>query len=380
MTSPYFKVLERYNILKNKEFTCTPQLSIDNFRSTQLTGRSASGMVFGIGEVEHIPVFVKMFAMKSNIKSFSTRDGKIIHRKNVQLDPNCLELGNTKYMSDLLFSKIPFTQNLTAVYGIKSCKYAFETDISFCTKQPIPYQEEYLIPNNRPELPQSNFISNYKFQNWDDQVNVLIVEHCDGDLENLFNSTTKNYLDLEMNADEFNKIWNSIFLQLSLTLISMNLIMGYFNQNDMGFRNILFTVSKSNHTYFQYNIGHNIYFVENVGYIPKVWDLPYMFLNEEIISMLKTSGNYNYLREEDVFESSIPEPIPSMIQLCRQVIEMESFVHVKNLDVCKKIIKIAQLEEDNFDYYIEQFETFIPTQEYILLEPIFQLDLNEILK
>ena len=376
MDGPYFEVLHQYLIIKNKNFTCRPDLSIDNFRTTQFTGRSASGMSFGIGEVDGIPVFVKIFPMTCNTKT-SIKGNNEIHRKKIEFDKNSLEIGIMKYMSDLLFKEIPFTQNLTAVYGIKTCPFAFETKISSCTRQPIPHQKNYLIPSNRPDLPQSNLISNYRLQNWDDQVNVLITEYCDGDLENLFNQTVKNYLNMEISEIKFNRIWNSIFMQLSLVFASLNIIMGHFHHNDAGARNFLFSVVEDDHTYFQYNIGPNTYFVENTGYIAKVWDLSYMFLNDEIISMLKASGNFSYLREEDVFESAISDPIPSMIQLCSQIIEMESFSSVENLEICKKIIEISQLKEDNFDLYVEKFETFVPTSEYVLLNPVFQLDVTK---
>jgi len=39
-----------------------------------------------------------------------------------------------------------------------------------------------------------------------------------------------------------------------------------------------------------------------------------------------------------------------MIQLCRQIIEMDNFKYVKELDVCKKMVEISLLDI-NHDYF-----------------------------
>jgi hypothetical protein len=95
-------------------------------------------------------------------------------------DPNVLEIGLTDFISLLLFDG--YTQNLTMVYKIKRCNYAYAGEISSSNGEIIPYKPNFLIEKSSQNVPQSILFERYKNHEFDDQVNYMIVERCDGDL------------------------------------------------------------------------------------------------------------------------------------------------------------------------------------------------------
>lgn len=371
MESPYNKVLANYSSLKDIDFTCTPKLALDTFKAPKDAGSSASGMILGTGDHTGIPVFVKIFAMPCNYRTFDTGT-RVIQRKRIVFDKNALEIGITKFLSDLLMKSDPFTQNLVAVYKTRKCSSAFEPSDELssvkCNDKCIPY----LISKAASKTPQHSLMSQYEQGQWDDQVNFMVVEHCDGDLEHLFNILATSYKEGRISEELFNANWNSIFLQIVLTIAMLDEIFGGFHHNDLGPRNILFCKNDKYHNkYFEYKVKGTTFYIEDTGIIPKLWDFSYIHLNEHSSKMLKESGNFDYLRPDDVFETAITEKIPNIVQLCTQIITLPTFQYIENTTTGTHIKAISQRTNDDFNHYISLFNTFVPSKDHSVSEPPF---------
>lgn len=377
-SSPYQIVCEEYKLMKKKNFNCSPNLGLDRYISTNNLGNSASGMILGKGVCNNIDVFVKIFAMTSNWISFE-RSGKKIYKTKEVVDNNCLEIGFTRLLSDLLFSDIPFTQNLVPVYGYGACKNGFETldNISKCTGKEIitnfSEDEDYVVKLGL-NLPQNGLELNYKYGNWDDQINFLVVASESGDLENLFKKQVKFFLSDRISENKINKIWNSIMLQIILTLFMLDDMFDGFSTNDLGPRNILFKLTDSpKDTYFQYNIFGNSYYVENMNIIPKLWDFSYCHISEKMKSMIETSPKdyFDYLRYTDKIQSVFDTKISGIIQFCTQLCEFSEFNSVENIECFKKIKEISKYECNDYSTFINLFKVYIPNDNSKLLQPMF---------
>lgn len=208
--SPYVIDVEQYNIVSRTKFKCSPTLGVNNYMSTGRLGSSASGMILAKGECKDIPVFVKIFAMTSNWVSYERQDRRI-YKKKQTVDNNFLEIGLTRFLSDILLSEVPITQNLVAVYGYGQCKNGFETidNISKSTGQAIhpdfKDDEDYVVKIGL-NYPQNNLISNYEYGNWDDQICYMIVSSQNGDLEKLLTGNVKSFLNGKISEKEIEKI------------------------------------------------------------------------------------------------------------------------------------------------------------------------------
>lgn len=371
MLSPYLKAKELYFKLRDMNLSCSPSLSIDELEIGFSLGSSASGMILSRGKFLNKDVFIKMFPMKNN-KLLIQRGNKTLIRDRITLDCNALEIGITKLFSDMLSFDEPFTQNLIFVYGTKSCKYAYKADISMSTCDIIPPQSEYLISSDGLK-PQDRLMSSYNNREYDDQVNYMVVEYCNGDLEYLFDSKSRYLINGLITEIQYNEIWNSIFMQIVLTLHMLNIFFkGSFYHNDLGARNILYSLTHSTlNEYFQYNVNGKIYNVLSCGYIPKLWDFNHMYVDDEVKEILIENCDFSYLRDTDEIETDIKDKIPCFIQLCKNIISMDIFKYVSNLEVCKKIKKISTMEVDNYEFYIDLFNEYIPSEESVLLEPVF---------
>ena len=391
------KIISPYNIplnnklqLKNESLSESSDLGIDTLLKAKFVGPSASGMPLGIGTHKNIKVFIKFFPMKSNYRHLPGKNGEILIRKKVELDNNALEIGITRYLSSLLYEKVPFTQNLVTVYNYKKCHMAYESEISMSTGKKLIFKKmidgklhiedvpildahvknlseislsksKYLISKIKNNYPQEILLGQYMEHQWDDQINYIMNEYCNGDLESLFKSSSKNFNDGFMNEIEFVKTWDSIFMQISITLYCLNEKLGGFYHNDLGLRNILFKIDNINKsTYFNYNIGETSYNIENVGLIPKIWDFSYVYVDENKAEIFKNSGFFDYLRPEDEFISMINEELPCLPQLCNNFLKFEeSFKQIENTEIGKKIKKIAELDYDDYEMYFEMFNTFV---------------------
>ena len=372
MISPYQKNLENYCILKDTKHKCSENLGLDRFKKPKNLSSSASGMVFGIGYHSNIQIFIKFFPMKSNYYWINIKN-KLVRRKKVDLDNNAMEIGITKYLSNILFQENPCTQNLVAVYWTKTCKIGYESYISMSTGEELPLKSTYLVTKDKSEFPQQILMSQYLNRQWDDQINYIFVEFCDGDLQSLFAKLTNDFKILILSSINLNKILNSIFMQISITLFILNDKLKGFYHNDLGLRNVLYKINLIKNSYFKYNINGETFLIENTGYVPKLWDFSYVYLHDENIKVFKESDCFDYLREEDEFISPINEPIPCLPQLCQNFMSFEdSFNKIKDTEMGKKIIEISKLKKDDYQLYFKLFNTFVPEDTiHRKLEPIF---------
>jgi hypothetical protein len=97
--------------------------------------------------------------------------------------------------------------------------------------------------------------------------------------------------------------------------------------------------------------------------------------------MLLKSGSFYYLRETDVpsqakatreFVSPIEDEIPNLPQLCQNIMSFPQYNFIKDTDVGKKIKQVSELTKDDFLLYFTLFNTFTPTDEHRILQPIFK--------
>lgn len=370
MLSPYLLAKQKYDILKTSVFTCNPDLSLDFFERTNQLGQSASGMQFANGKKNDIDVFVKFFSTPCNTHKIVLPNGKVKKREQVQFDSNAIEIGITRLMSNLLSREIPFTQNLTFVYGSNFCDNAFGVEISKCSLDPMNPTPSTLVPNNLL-YPQSNFIPNYNIGLLDDRVNYMVVEKCAGDLQTLFNSDAELFHEGKITEKEFNDTWDSIMLQILLTTIMLHNIINPFYHNDLGCRNVLYSINKFKNTYFIYHMNGVEYNIKNVGIIPKIWDFSYMYINEELKSKIMRTPEFDYFRDHNEYRSEREECMPCIVQLCRSFMEMENCHFVENTEFMIKIRAISLYSYDIFEEFILLFDTYVKTTDDEPLEPIF---------
>lgn len=374
--SPYDIVVKQYVIVSKTNFKCSPTLGVNNYTSTARLGSSASGMILAKGDSHNIPVFVKIFAMSSNWISYE-RQGRKIYKKKVVVDNNFLEIGLTRFLSDILLSEFPITQNLVAVYGYGKCNNGFETidNISRNTGQIIhpdfETDEDYVVKIGM-NLPQNNLMSNYTYGNFDDKICYLIVSAESGDIEKLLISTVDNYVNKIVSKNEFESKWNSIFFQIILTFYTLDDMLGGFYHGDCGPRNILYKFTDFyGESYFQYNILGNTYYVENMGIIAKLWDFSYMHISEKMKNEFNIHKYFDYIRDDDIVDNIFDQKISSINQLCTQIVAMKEFELIKHLPTFQKIKYISELEADDYQTYINLFNNFTPTQNHKLLQPVF---------
>lgn len=58
---------------------------------------------------------------------------------------------------------------------------------------------------------------------------------------------------------------------------------------------------------------------------------------------MKNSGNFDYLRNTNVYESHISDPIPFMVQLSGQFLNMKNFEYVKKIECFQEITEISNM-------------------------------------
>lgn len=371
MLSPYLLAKQKYESLRTSVFTCNPDLSLDFFEKTNQLGQSASGMQFASGKKNDIDVFVKFFSTPCNTHKVILPSGKIRKREQIQFDTNAIEIGITRLMSNLLSREIPFTQNLTFVYGSNYCDNAFGVEISKCTLDPIATNSSTLVPTDI-SYPQSNFLANYHIGLLDDRVNYMVVEKCAGDLQTLFNSDAELFHNGRLTEYEFNETWNSIMMQILLTTIILHDIINPFYHNDLGCRNVLYSINKFKNTYFVYQLSGVTYKIKNVGIIPKIWDFSYMHIPEELKSKIVGTPEFDYFREHNEYRSDRDDEfMPCVIQLCRSFIEMENASYVQETEFMRNIKTVSEYDHDMFADFILLFDKYSDSEDDELLEPIF---------
>lgn len=377
MESPYFKTLKLRNLMKDTVTECSPSLGI-SLRNTRYGGSSASGMKLGIGEYRGIPMFIKIFPMICPFKKYRNLNGEIIKVKpNDELDKDAMEIGFTRLLSDLLFDNIPFTQNITAFYFFRQCNNAYKSDISLCSLNPID-SSNYVVSGENRDYPHDSLMNNYIEGLNDDIINFIGVELCSGDLENYFKTIFIEVSSFNrVKEHRFEQIMDSIFMQIILTIYCLNFIFQPFHHSDLGPRNILYTSysqSEYNNTYFQYIISENIFNVENVGIIPKLWDFSNIYINEEQRIWLGKLDYFSYLRERDRIETVTTEVIHNISQLCNGIIILDEFRLIEYTIFARKIRYIASSKIDNFPKLISMFNNYQVKENDTLLEPVFKFN------
>lgn len=190
-------------------------------------------------------------------------------------------------------------------------------------------------------------------------INYMIVEKCIGDLERLFISLSKDLSLGVIIEKDFDNIFNSIFMQLSITLKILSLIFfNNFYHQDLGPRNVLYIIDDSKNTYFTYKILDKTFNVQNVGYIPKLWDFSHVYIDDT--EFLLNTGNFTYL-EDDELDTTHKEKIPNLVQLCVQMKNMSCYELISKTETYKNIEEISQLNKDDWNLYFDIFDTYIPS-------------------
>ena len=106
--------------------------------------------------------------------------------------------------------------------------------------------------------------------------------------------------------------------------------------------------------------------------IPKIYDFSNVKLTEEQGIILKNTGLFSYLEEEDEMKTCTIEIIPNMSQLCESIIKISEFEIIKDTPFAGKMKLIIEIFEDNWNLFIQLFDLFIPNENKRLLEPIFK--------
>lgn len=376
MESPYREVLKLKEKMKEFIPKYEPLLGLDNLRYTRNLGNSASGMVLAKSEFNGTPIFVKIFPTVCNYKQIRKSNGELLKlRKEQKFDTNLLEIGITNLLSNFLFNSTPFTQNLVALYSTMSSDYGYEIEKSKCSCGIIPIDNNFIVSKERTGYPHEVLMSRYLNGELSDRVNVMYVENCSGDIENYLKSIFYDYRNSLINHHQLDRLMNSIFLQIILTLKCLDKIFNPFKHSDFGCRNCLITQTNTkvyqDNTYFKYIVDGVEYNIENVNVIPKIWDMSNVYLTEEQGSILKDSGLFSYLREGDEMKTCTTEIIPNMSQFCESIIKLPEFEFIKNTLFAEKLKLIVEIYDDNWDDFISIFDIYKVTECKILLEPIF---------
>lgn len=371
--SPYITSLKLRNKLMNTRTKINPLLGLPKLEYTRNLGSSASGMILAISEIGDDGIFIKLFPTICNWKKIKRNDIIIKKIKDIKLDKDLLELGFTKLLSDLLFNIIPFTQNITAFYFSNSCLNGYKTNISKCSLEPIN-DLNYIVAEGDVKYPHNSLMVRYNNGELSDRINFMGVERCFGDLERYLISSFKDVRFNEIVEEEFERIMNSIFIQIIITLECLNDIFKPFRHSDIGPRNILYSsynIEEYNNTYFKYSINDRIYEIENVSVIPKLWDFSNIYLSEEQKIWLKDNECFSYLREDDEFKTCTEEIIPNMSQLCKGIAILPEFEFVRHTKFAEKILHIINVHDDNFEEFIELFNTYKSDNKSTLLQAEF---------
>lgn len=366
MSSPYQLSLDKYNKVSNTlELKNLPNLGLECIKTARNISSSASGCSFSIANFDDIGMFIKFFPVLSN---YVYKPHKKAFVEQPQFDPNMLEIGITEFMNSLLLRKL--TQNLVFVYKTQTCMYAYETNVSKSDGKNIEAQDGYLVPGG---YSQDKFLSRYNNGELADQINFMVVEKCDGDLETLFNTLCDQFNRGMISEANLNKVWDSIFLQIVLTLFILNDIFHGFYHNDLGPRNILYSYDlHETGSTFEYNILGKTYYVENEGYIPKLWDFSYVYIHEGNKELLQNSKKISYIRETDEFISHINEPIPNLPQLCASLMKLPGYNYIQYTNTGRKLHKIAQYKTEEWEEYFSMF--YCCENSGSILEPRFVYD------
>lgn len=359
MDSPYFEGIEIKRDVEGYPFDCSSSMMITSLIKPDHTSESASGMIIARGNVGKYPVFVKIFPMPCNFIHIRHGD-RVIIRKRIKLDPNALEIAFTRMFSDFsCLSPCP-TQNLVQVYDMRKCEFGFDTMVSQCTGLPLPVRGTLV---SDPRTPQYHLKSRYDDHQLDDQVNYMVVEWLSGDLKGLL-MTTRTTVSIE----KFEQIWNSVFLQIIITLKIMNDYCGIFLHRDLGPRNILYSFNLLDNTYFQYNCFGRTFYVQNMGFIPKIWDFSHCFIDDHVRQRLLPY--IDYLRPDDALES-FDEPVYNIPQLSGCIYELSKDLGIEDREFCQKMNHLSKLDHDDFEYCLDLFDVYIPEGDEIRLEPVF---------
>ena len=377
MESPYLKSLLLKEHLKNTPTECNPSLGI-SLRITRNGGSSASGMKIGIGEYARNPIFIKIFSMNCPYKKIKN-NGKIVRNKyDPQLDKDAMEIGFTRLLSDILYQEKPFTQNIPAFYFMRQCNNAYKTDNSCCSLNPIN-TSEFIVSGDRYDLPHNGLMINYLQELNDDIINYMGVEMCSGDLEQYFKSMFIKINSGKLDIEDFERITDSIFMQLIVTIKCLNNIFKPFYHSDLGPRNVLYTLlnmEEYRNTYFRYQIDDKIYSIENIGLIPKIWDFSNIYVDDSQREILRNSGYFDYLRSFDDIRTVTNEIIYNIPQLCKGIILIDEFSYVSDTPFGEKMRFIGEYGADDFDHFIGIFNNYIEKIDSTLITPVFSYSMR----
>lgn len=330
-------------------------------------------MQFAIGEKDGVEVFIKFFSIPCRKKI--TRYKSLIRvRDDPKSDVNIAEIGLTKLLSSFMtMNPIP-TQNLAFVYGSNYCDNAFGVTKSLCSDEELSINNHTLIPQGN-NLPQCNFRSDYNNGNLDDRVNYMVVEKADGDLESLFDKMCDDFTKGMISYENFNEIWRSIVFQIILTVEILDGLMKPFYHGDMGLRNILFSkdrfVNHNNATYFEYIINGTSYKVKNCGFVPKLYDFSYMYIDERMEEKLKDRPEFQYFRDFEDIRSDKLREIPCIPQLADSFTRMENFHMIANTNFGMLMNVLREFKIISFDLLEEHFNVYNHNDADILLQPKF---------
>lgn len=274
MTSQHLISIALYEKLHHVDIRCDENLGMEILRKLRGASPGVGGGLLFSAIIDRENVVIKVFPSDCPFKYIKNT------RKN---NTNLRDYGNYEPGTGLLFTNIfiitSITQNITTCYNLSTCEYAYSTEISKCTRNPIPPQESFVVTDDQSApLHSMMTVYNstiqqgpYEIPSRSDIIRSMMVEQCQGDIQDLLESGNYTFELLE-----------KIILMVFHTLLIFDCILEGYSHNDLGTRNVLYTndTTAEKDTYWRYYFpsGPSIVSIDipTTTLIPKIWDFAFV--------------------------------------------------------------------------------------------------------
>jgi len=287
--SQHLDSIKLFNSLRNHPVTCHPTLGVQFLNILKGASPGAGGAILLSAEINGEPVVIKAFPTDCPVKYF--KGNRQMKKKNIY-DYGDYEPGTGLMLTEQLIIN-HITQNIVTCYNISICEYAYNTNISMCSRKNIPSQSSYPIPTIddcklmaetekfNPLCAMNNIYYSvvttdlFELPERDDMVRFMMVEKCAGDIQGLIESY--NSLDYSQILYLINNLY-LMCLMIVHTLILFDCILDGYTHKDLGARNVLYTwdLHQSPNKFWRYNFPTNNGIVSidipTSTLIPKIWD------------------------------------------------------------------------------------------------------------
>lgn len=277
------------------------------------------------GEFVEEPVVIKVFPVDCPFRYFK---GTVKPNTAVR-DYGDYEPGTGLLLTELFI--IPsLTQNITTCYNVSVCNQAYDTEVSMCTRAPLPHKLSYPIPSlttcsahipieetKNPFCPMTNLynvVMNqgvFEIPARADVVRFMMVEKCSGDIQGLIEGFGKLNLNLENIRLMIDTTLQVMLLMIIHTILMLDSVLNGYSHKDLGARNILYTWDphQSNNTYWRYTMpsGSEMlsFDINTTSLIPKIWDFAFVSFG----TAHQYSQYYSYLNANTIPPQGLAPPI-----------------------------------------------------------------------